>query len=384
MTIVEGDSTDANVPGVLGISKAGGDGVVGRGLRGVAGFSQEFRGALGQKKPTAAGPGVFGGSKTGRGVEGRSDTNYGVSGDSRTFAGVRGTSVDVAGTEGWSTNGAGVFGHSDNGSGVVGVADPFGPDRAGVLGSSKDGIGVLGQGGVGVEAVGDGFGMITRGGCFGLIARSTGGGILNVGILCRGGTALSAWADRMGGGSLAGDFSGDVRITGELHKSGGGFRIDHPSDPANKYLTHSFVEAPTRTNLYDGTAVLDDSGAVEVELPDWFEELNTDFRYQLTAVGGPAPELHVGRTVENGRFAIAGGRPGLTVCWQVTGTRQDPWARSNPVPVEADKPEHEQGRYLHPELYGEPADLAVARNPELDRKLREMRGEPQPGSGAAG
>jgi hypothetical protein len=381
MPNVEGDSTDPNVAAVLGVSKAGGDGVVGRGHRGVAGYGLEFRGYLGQRRPTPAGPGVYGESKGGRGVEGRSDTNYGVSGDSRTFAGVRGTSVDVAGTEGWSTTGPGVFGRSENSSGVVGVADNWGPERAGVLGSSPNGAGVLGTGSTGVVAEGGGFGVIARGGSFGLMARTTGGGILDVGIFCRGRNGLTAWADSKEG--RAGTFSGDVEIYGELHKSGGGFRIDHPADPANKYLTHSFVESPTRSNLYDGTVVLDDSGAAEVELPGWFEELNTDFRYQLTAVGGPAPELHVGRTVENGRFAIAGGSPGLTVSWQVTGTRQDPWARANPMPVESDKPEHEQGRYLHPELYGQPADLAVARDPELERKLREMQAEPPAAPGAA-
>src|SRR5262245_46905536 len=40
-------------------------------------------------------------------------------------------------------------------------------------------------------------------------------------------------------GPKAGDFFGDVEIAGTLTKSAGAFKIDHPLDPANKFLTHS-------------------------------------------------------------------------------------------------------------------------------------------------
>jgi hypothetical protein len=43
---------------------------------------------------------------------------------------------------------------------------------------------------------------------------------------------------------FAGRFDGLVSITGLLSKGGGGFRIDHPLDPASKILYHSFVESP--------------------------------------------------------------------------------------------------------------------------------------------
>jgi IPT/TIG domain-containing protein len=42
----------------------------------------------------------------------------------------------------------------------------------------------------------------------------------------------------------AGLFEGNVDVTGKLTKGGGCFKIDHPLDPANKYLYHSFVESP--------------------------------------------------------------------------------------------------------------------------------------------
>ena len=73
---------------------------------------------------------------------------------------------------------------------------------------------------------------------------------------------------------------GKVKITGNLEKAGGSFKIDHPLDPANKYLCHSFVESPDMKNVYDGVVVLDRKGKAEIELPDWFGILNKDFRYQ--------------------------------------------------------------------------------------------------------
>ena len=79
----------------------------------------------------------------------------------------------------------------------------------------------------------------------------------------------------------AGEFYGEVHVTGKLFKDMGGFQIDHPLDPTNKYLYHSFVKTSNMKNIYDGVAVLDTSGKAEVELPAWFGEVNKDFRYQL-------------------------------------------------------------------------------------------------------
>jgi hypothetical protein len=81
---------------------------------------------------------------------------------------------------------------------------------------------------------------------------------------------------------LAAYLQGNVTITGNLQKAGGSFKIDHPLDPANKYLCHSFVESPDMKNVYDGVVMLDNKGEAEIELPDWFGMLNKDFRYQLT------------------------------------------------------------------------------------------------------
>jgi hypothetical protein len=162
-----------------------------------------------------------------------------------------------------------------------------------------------------------------------------------------------------GSGKTGGMFNGDVNITGTLTKGAGAFKIDHPLDPANKYLTHSFVESPDMMDIYNGTVLLDGNGETWVNLPDWFEALNRDFRYQLTAMGAPSPNLYIAEEVSGNRFKIAGGQSGGKVSWQVTGIRHDAYADAHRLPVEEDKPEEDRGYYLHPEVHGQPATRSV-------------------------
>ncbi|PKP22628.1 MAG: hypothetical protein CVU05_03080 [Bacteroidetes bacterium HGW-Bacteroidetes-21] len=153
------------------------------------------------------------------------------------------------------------------------------------------------------------------------------------------------------GTAYAGYFAGNVHVTGTLSKAGGTFRIDHPSDPENKYLNHSFVESPEMKNVYDGVVVLDAAGEAVVELPSYFDVLNENFRYQLTAIGQSAA-LFIKEEIANNKFTVAGGQPGQKISWQVTGIRKDPWAKANPVLVEEDKKPEERGKYLNPEVWG--------------------------------
>ncbi|MGI0015303.1 MAG: hypothetical protein ACREBU_17950 [Nitrososphaera sp.] len=164
---------------------------------------------------------------------------------------------------------------------------------------------------------------------------------------------------------LAGYFIGNSQVVGNLSKSSGSFQIDHPLDPANKYLLHSFVESPDMMNIYNGNVVLNDKGEAMIELPKWFEALNKDFRYQLTCIGGFA-QVYIAEEISNNHFKIAGGKPGLKVSWQVTGIRHDPYAEKHRIPIEKEKRDFERGRYLHPEVYGQPKEnsIALARYPE--------------------
>jgi hypothetical protein len=88
--------------------------------------------------------------------------------------------------------------------------------------------------------------------------------------------------------------------------------------------------------------VLDEGGEVTVTLPDWFEALNQDFRYQLTSIGEYAP-VYIAAEVSGNQFRIAGGRAGLKVSWQVTGTRHDAYANEHRIPLEVEKPASERG-----------------------------------------
>jgi hypothetical protein len=176
-------------------------------------------------------------------------------------------------------------------------------------------------------------------------------------------TAVANKADRVGlaaiGSPTAAQFTGNVSVSGTLFATAKQFVIDHPLDPENRVLAHTSVESSERAVVYSGTVTCDPDGNATVTLPDWLEALATDFRYQLTCVGGHAP-VYVARPVENNAFAIAGGTAGLTVSWQLTGVRHDPWAQHHDLEVEQDKDERERGFYQNPEAYGR--DLAASVN----------------------
>ncbi|MGK8558151.1 hypothetical protein [Nocardia gipuzkoensis] len=144
---------------------------------------------------------------------------------------------------------------------------------------------------------------------------------------------------------------GNVQVKGVLKADDKRFVIDSPTDPERKTLTHTCVESDERCNVYSGNAVLDDDGTAEVELPSWFCALNTDFRYQLTCIGQSAP-VYIAKEVAANAFSIAGGSAGLKVSWQLTGIRDDAWARANTLVIEEDKPAEDQGYFLNPEAFG--------------------------------
>jgi hypothetical protein len=167
----------------------------------------------------------------------------------------------------------------------------------------------------------------------------------------------AVYGDNNAGGA-AGVFNGSVRINGGLIKSGGGFLIDSPLDPANRYLHHSFVESPDMMNIYNGNVITDGDGNAAIELPRYFEALNRDFRYQLTVVGQFAQAIVAEEIVEN-RFSIKTDKPHVTVSWQVTGIRQDAWANAHDAEAEMDKPDDERGTYLAPREHGQPEETGT-------------------------
>ena len=283
---------------------------------------------------TAATGNAFGvngvtGSTGGVGVRGlasaTSGTTYGVYGASESPTGIA--------VNGVASSGTGVAGQttSTTAYGVYGANLATTGQAFGVYGTtaSTAGIGALGTA---TAASGSTYGV------YGSAASPTGIGVDAVST--GGGTALVATAT---GGGSAGQFNGNVKVTGNLtvtgtvSKGGGSFRIDHPLDPEHKYLYHSFVESPDMMNIYNGVATLSRRGDAVVQLPDWFDALNRDFRYQLTCIGGFAP-VYVASEVSGNQFKIGGGRPGMKISWQVTGIRKDAFANEHRIPVEENKP----------------------------------------------
>jgi hypothetical protein len=198
---------------------------------------------------------------------------------------------------------------------------------------------------------------------FALVAYGQNGSAINASTAGTSGTALSAsatgtsaWAIRATGRS---EFGGNVSIIGNLSKSSGTFKIDHPQDPANKFLIHSFVESPDMMNVYNGNAETDANGLATVLLPGYFEAENIDFKYQLTVMGKQFAQAIVFEEISHNRFVVKTDKPHIKVSWQVTGVRNDPYAQKNRIVAEVEKTGEERGKYLMPGLYGQPAEKAI-------------------------
>lgn len=209
----------------------------------------------------------------------------------------------------------------------------------------------------------------------GVFAEGGGGSVNNYGVYAVGmgdagsGYSIAVYGDDDGTATnnFAGYFIGDVEVVGNLAKSGGSFKIDHPQDPANKFLVHSFVESPDMMNIYNGNATTGADGYAKVELPSYFDALNIDFRYQLTVIGEFAQAI-VKEEISGNHFTIQTDKPNVKVSWQVTGVRNDVWAQENRIEAEVNKNNLEKGRYLHPELHGKSMEMGMkAGIPSQDR-----------------
>lgn len=137
-------------------------------------------------------------------------------------------------------------------------------------------------------------------------------------------------------GRWAGYFVGNVYVAGTLSKSSGSFLIDHPLDPLNKNLRHSFVESPEMVLLYKGRANLEGGEAV-IELPDYFDALNRDddIEYALTPINSLC-KLAIKDEVKGNEFTVMGDGD-CEFSWVVYSVRDDAYARANPIVVEEEK-----------------------------------------------
>jgi hypothetical protein len=364
---VHGESSGNSSMGVRGVST----GLLSLGVYGNGGHTGVYGvGGIGVQGESANGVGVRGVTDSPDlndvGVHGRNDgAGNGVFGEAQSGTGVAATSATGFGlvaTTGGGSSVAGVLGstNANHGRGVIGRANN-GASARGVTGESANGTGVYG-GSSGDNSQGV-YGMSVNG--VGVRAYSEN----DIGLVAR--SDCYACAPNF----LAGYFVGNVAVTGNLSKGGGSFKIDHPLDPANKYLYHSFVESPDMMNIYNGNVTTDANGEAAVALPDYFEALNRDYRYQLTVIGQFAQAIVAERIQGRGVFKIKTDKPNVEVSWQVTGVRKDAFAEANRIPVEEAKPERERGYYLHPKLFGqsEERDVEWARHPELMRRMKAER-----------
>jgi hypothetical protein len=301
-------------------------------------------------------------------------TADGGTGGSASVSGNGGDAIDALGGFGQGGNGGvgiktfgGFSNNLNGGAGVVatggdsgllyggdGIDATGGAGGTGYNFSSTSGNGVVGTGGPGGFQEADGSGGFFTGG--------TAGGF--------GGFGIEVFA----GSDLAAFFSGDITVTGAINAGIKDFKIDHPLDPANKYLSHASIESSEMINLYTGNVTTDAQGDAQVQLPDWFEAINTDFRYQLTVIGQFAQAI-VSSRVSNHQFAIKTDKPTVDVSWQITGVRQDAFAKAHPLVVEEEKNARERGFYLHPELYGAAAEkgMAWSHHPDAMRRAKSMQ-----------
>jgi hypothetical protein len=360
------NATSGQVYGVVGVSNSttNGAAAVNGYEPATTGVVYGVNGSTSSTTDYAAGVSGYEGASTGQvsGVSGgTTSTTTGASG-------VRGaasaTTGNVYGVSGYSASAAGV--------GVVGTAYASSGNTTGIIGStvSPNGIGAFGNststsGGTGIQ----GNTESTSGGAAGLFVAHGGGGLILSGLSGSGYKGVFS-VDAAGNGFYA----GNLNVTGKLTKGSGSFKIDHPLDPANKYLSHSFVESPDMMNVYNGNITTDRHGLATVSLPDYFEALNGDFRYQLTVIGQFAQAI-IKDKIANGQFRIMTNASHVEVSWQVTAVRQDAYAKAHPLVAERVKPAHERGYYIHPELYGQPAEKGTewGRHPQQMQRIKQMQ-----------
>ncbi len=372
--VIGNANTSENAVGVYGQSSASG-GV------GVFGSSSSAAGVYGQSSsgPGLSGTGFYGVYGVGNttsgnvGVYGQSGTGNGVYGTSSSIAGVKGQSASGNGVDGVSSSAAGVHGLSSTGPGVYGTtssATSAGVYAINTSSSGSQASGLYAQTDSPYGAAGYFVNNNTGTGSYLLYGESGGNQVFYIDVL--GNTYFSSVVsasvlnanqlDSFGPLNVAGEaqLSGNLQVVGDLQVNGQkNFQIDDPLDPANRYLSHSAIESSEMMNLYTGNVTTDEHGDATVQVPAWFEALNGDFRYQLTVIGQFAQAI-VADEIHKGRFRIRTDKPAVKVSWQVTGVRQDAYAKAHPLVVEQDKPVAERGYYLHPELFGQPESKGIS------------------------
>jgi len=169
-----------------------------------------------------------------------------------------------------------------------------------------------------------------------------------------------AIADRMdlvaGGTSQVQITNTGVNVVGALTKGSGTFKIDHPLQPDDKFLYHSFIEGPRVDLIYRGTAKLVDGKAVVDLNKDSTVHPMMDGTFEALTQNAVVTSLQnqdsfdrVKPSEINGAlFEITSENPDSTdeVAWVVMAERVDPFIKT--VDINDDNgrliPEHDKGK----------------------------------------
>jgi hypothetical protein len=166
--------------------------------------------------------------------------------------------------------------------------------------------------------------------------------------------------------------TGRVVVNGDFTVVGAkAFTMDHPLDPANKVLRHAAAESNEVINFYSGNITTDASGKAIVRLPDYFEALNKDARYQLTVIGSFAQAI-ISKEVSNNQFEIATNQPNVKVSWEVKGVRNDAHMRMQPFVAEEVKSAAERGKYWDPAAHNQPESKRVSYSSVAGSSLEDV------------
>ena len=164
------------------------------------------------------------------------------------------------------------------------------------------------------------------------------------------------------------DVNGNGRVTGSFSKGSGTFLIDHPLDPLNKNLQHSFAESPEMLNIYKGhnsttkgianNENLQDFQAysskafVRIEMPNWFNALNgkniDDYEVTVSPYGKCGQLWADKNGLVKNYFEVYGDND-CEFAWVVYGVRHDAFALGHPVIVESEKSAQDKGKCMHKE-----------------------------------
>lgn len=340
------------------------------------GFSVGIRGI--NRSTTGLGIGVIGyHAGSGYGLYGEAPSGYGTFSVSNTGYGAYLRSTSSYGAYISSSSGTGAYITSSSGlaliagSGDVLLYNTLTAGRT-TVGNGNNGVNGYSTAGIGVYAnssASGGGGVLAEGAYIGAQGTSTGTDPNRQALRGENYSSTTGWA---------GVFTGNVGVFGTLSKSAGSFQIDHPLDPANKFLIHSFVESPDMKNIYDGVVTTDASGNATIKLPDYFQALNIDYRYQLTCINQFAQAI-ISQEVSGNTFSIKTDKPNVKVSWQVTGIRNDPYAHDNRLPVEKNKAPEDRGRYIYPKGYGRGQEsVLTAMQPLVNSKEPMTTTAPKP------